>query len=69
MNKINFGKVATIVATAVALIIFVRASMFIINDIVCNEHSIMGIAYRVFILLIITSFTILAIKFLTYENK
>jgi len=29
----------------------------------------MGIVYRVFIVLMVTSLTILAIKFLTYEDK
>jgi hypothetical protein len=69
MNKINLGKVVTIVTTAVALMISVRAIMSIIKDIVCNEHSLLGIAYRVCIILMITSLTILAIKFLTYDKE
>jgi ABC-type arginine/histidine transport system permease subunit len=69
MNKINFGKVVTIVTTAVALIISIRAIMSIIKDVVCNEHSLLGIAYRIGIIFMITSLTILAIKFLTYEDK
>jgi hypothetical protein len=69
MNRTNLGKVATIVVTAVALMVSVRAIMSIIKDIVCNEHSFMGIVYRVFIILMVTSLTILAIKFLTYQDK
>jgi ABC-type arginine/histidine transport system permease subunit len=69
MNKINLGKVVTIVMTAVALMISVRAIMSIIKDIVCNEHSLLGIVYRIGIIFMITSLTILAIKFLTYEDR
>jgi hypothetical protein len=69
MNKINFGKVATIVVTAVALLISTRAVLSIIKDIVCNEHSLLGIAYRVGVVFSVTSLTILGIKFLTYEDK
>jgi hypothetical protein len=69
MNRTNLGKVVTIVMTAVALIISTRAVLSIIKDIVCNEHSLFAIAYRVAVILIITSLTILAIKFLTYENE
>jgi hypothetical protein len=69
MNKINFGKVVTIVTTAVALMISTRAILSIIKDIVCNEHSFLGIAHRLTIIFIIASLTFLAIKFLTYEDK
>jgi len=68
MNRINFGKVATIVVTAVAISISVRAIMSIIKDIVCNDHSLLAIAYRIAVIFIITSLTFLGIKLLTYEK-
>lgn len=66
MNKINFGSVVTIVMTAVALSISTRAVLSIIKDIVCNDHSLLGIAYRVAVILIVTTLTILGIKLLHY---
>ena len=60
----NIKIIATFIMGTMASIISIRFMGAIIKDILTNEHSMLGIAYRVIVVLIVVVFTILGLKLL-----
>ena len=68
MNKKTISVIVKILAIAIVSVLSVRGIKFIISDIVENDYTMIGVAIRCVIILIITLLTILSIIAITDDK-
>lgn len=68
MNIKKIGSAVTIVAVVIELIVVIRAISTILFDLIKEEHSLMGVLYRLGAIGMILILTTISLMFLTYKK-
>jgi len=68
MNIKRIGSAITIVIVVTELIVVTKAISTIIFDLVKEEHTLMGVCYRLGVIAMILMVTAISLMFLTYKK-